>query len=152
MPSDSDRPGLSRRLAAIVYDGLLLWGVLFVAGLPLPLISGTLRESWWVELLTQGYLLIVCLLFFGWFWVHGGQTLGMRAWRLRVVGADRSPIGWRQATVRFLAAALSWAALGLGFLWVLVDRERLAWHDRLSNTALVLLPKNAPSEQTKAPG
>ena len=83
------------------------------------------------------YLLAVAALFFSAFW-RRGETLGMRAWRLRVVGPDGRPPGWGRALGRFAAAILSWAVLALGFLWVLVDPERLAWHDRLSGTRLVL--------------
>ena len=94
-------------------------------------------------LLFRAYLLGVAFAFFTWFWMHGGQTLGMRAWRLRVVGADRRPLSWRQASGRFFAAALSWACLGVGFLSILFDEQRLAWHDRLSGTRLILLAKNS---------
>jgi uncharacterized RDD family membrane protein YckC len=89
----------------------------------------------------QLYLLLIAFAFFGWFWVHGGQTLGMRAWRLRLVSADGGPVSWKQAAIRFAAALLSWSCLGLGFFWALIDREKRAWHDRLSGTRLILLPK-----------
>jgi uncharacterized RDD family membrane protein YckC len=91
--------------------------------------------------LFQTYLLGVMLVFFSWFWLHGGQTLGMRAWRLRVVSRDGAPLRARQALARFGWALPSLLCFGLGLLWVLVDKERLAWHDRLSGTRLVLLPK-----------
>lgn len=87
--------------------------------------------------LFRGYLLAVSALFFCTFW-RRGETLGMRAWKLRMVTADGRQPGWGRALLRFAAAILSWAALGLGFLWVLVDREKFAWHDRLSGTRLVL--------------
>ncbi|MDJ0956769.1 MAG: RDD family protein [Arenicellales bacterium] len=134
-------PSLLRRLAAVFYDALLLIGVLFVASLPLPLIVQDINDVWWVRLLVQAYLLLVCLFFFAWFWVHGGQTLGMRAWRLQVTKSDGSPITWDSAVIRFFSAILSWLVFGLGFLWVLIDAERRAWHDRLSNTTLALKPK-----------
>ncbi len=79
-------------------------------------------------------------LFFAGFWTHGGQTLGMRAWRIRLVGRGGGRVSWGQATLRFFAAIVSWLALGLGFLWALVDRERHAWHDRCSGTRLIRLP------------
>jgi uncharacterized RDD family membrane protein YckC len=145
MKGKSAAPGLLRRLASIAYDSLLLWGVLFLVSLPLPLIPAEVRQLWWVHLSIQVYLLAVCFLFFGGFWVHGGQTLGMRAWRLRVACPDGSPVTWRSALIRFFAAILSWAALGLGFLWILLDKQQLAWHDRLSNSRLVLIPKPSPS-------
>jgi uncharacterized RDD family membrane protein YckC len=77
------------------------------------------------------------LLFFTGFWWRGGQTLGMRAWRLKVVRMDGSPLRWSDALKRHLAALLSCLTLGLGFLWVLVDSDGLAWHDRLSATRLI---------------
>ena len=145
-------PGLPRRLAAIVYDSLLLCGILLVAALPLPLLGDGLRSSWWLRLLTQGYLLGICVLFFGWFWVHGGQTLGMRVWRLKITDANGGPVTWGSAGLRFAAALLSWAPLGLGFLWMLFDQEKLAWHDRLSGTRLVLNPKEQGRGCSAHPG
>gem|GEM_PF-2393831 len=87
------------------------------------------------------YLLLIGWVFFGWFWTRGGQTLGMRAWRIQVQTPAGHPIGWRAATFRYLAALFSWLFLGLGFLWQWVDHERLTWHDRLSRTRVVVLPK-----------
>lgn len=65
----------------------------------------------------------------------------MRSWRLRVVRNDGAPLNGSDALKRLLCALLSWLPLGLGYLWILVDRDRLAWHDRLSGTRLVLLAK-----------
>ncbi len=131
------RPGLPRRLGAIGYDALLLFSVLYFATFLVLLWSGghaiAPSKPWF-----QAYLLAVAFLYFAWPWTRTGQTLGMRAWRIRVVLPDGSPIGWKQATLRLSAALLSWMALGGGFLWMLVDRDRLTWHDRLSGTVLVL--------------
>ena len=140
-------PGLLRRLAAIAYDSLLLCGVLFLISLPLPLIPHPMDQVWWGRLLIQLYLLSACLLFFGWFWVHGGQTLGMRAWRLKLVQPDGSGLNWRLATIRFFTAILSWLVLGAGFLWVLFDKDKRAWHDHLSHTVLITVAKPGQSLQ-----
>lgn len=137
----SPPPSLLRRLVAILYDSLLLCGILLLVSLPLPLIPQAIYQMWWVQLLVQLYLLVCCLLFFGWFWVHGGQTLGMRAWRIRVVQLDGSGLSWRVATIRFFAAIASWLILGLGFLWVLFDKDKKSWHDHLSRTRLIVVPK-----------
>ena len=132
--------GLGRRLAAIVYDSLLLFAVLYLATLPALLINrGEPVSSG--NVLYQLYLLLVAFLFYGWFWTHGGQTLGMRAWRIRVEATNGQAISWRQALVRFACAGVSWACLGVGFLWIVVDRRRRAWHDRLSRSVILLLPK-----------
>lgn len=128
-------PGLGRRLAACLYDGLVLFAVLMVAGAAWVALSGAAAPPGnWVF---RAYLLVVSALFLGMFW-RRGETLGMRAWKLRLQGADGRPPGWGRVLLRFAAALVSWAAFGLGFLWVLVDREKLAWHDRLSGTRLVI--------------
>lgn len=138
-------PGLLRRLAAIFYDGLLLAALWFVVSAAFLAASGGRLSSpdrpLWLLYTFRAGLLLTTYLFFASFWTHGGQTLGMRAWRLKLVDQDGGPVSWVQATVRFATALLSLAALGLGLLWVLVDREKRAWHDHLSGTHLVLLPK-----------
>lgn len=139
---------LLRRLGAVCYDSLLLLAVLFAAGLPLPLIPEALRSEPWVRYTTFACMLLVSFVFFGWFWTHGGQTLGMRAWRIRVVTANSEPLSWGQAWSRFTWAAVSWAVFGLGFLWSLLDPFRLTWHDRFSATRLVRTrPLPAPQQE-----
>jgi uncharacterized RDD family membrane protein YckC len=128
-------PGFFRRLAAICYDGILLSAVLFFAtAIVLPLNGGGAFSR--DQLYYPAYLLAVSLLFFGWFWTHGGQTPGMRAWKIKVLGFDGKPLTWKQAFVRFCAALLSWGICGLGFLWIAFSGEKRAWHDSLSKTAI----------------
>lgn len=139
-PTPLPHCGLLRRLAAILYDTLLLAAVLFIAGLLiLPLVgNGAIRPG---HPLITSYYFVISFVFFAWFWTHGGQTLGMRVWRIRIVSRTGAPITLWQCLLRFLAAFVSWGALGLGFLWSLVDKEKLTWHDRFSMTELVVIPK-----------
>lgn len=144
-PASTPQPyqpaGLLRRLAAAVYDALLWLAIVFVAtALLLPFTGGAPIAPG--NPLYSSYLLFVSFFFFGWFWVHGGQTLGMRAWRLRVQQRDGRPITWWHALLRFLAAIVSWGCAGLGLLWILVDREKMAWHDRFSESVVVRVPKD----------
>jgi uncharacterized RDD family membrane protein YckC len=132
---------LGRRLMAMLYDSLLLVALWFLSAIPLLYLPPEARQLPGMRLAIQFYFALVAFGFFGGFWVHGGQTLGMRAWRLQLVTERGRGIGWARALVRFLAAILSWLCLGLGFLWILADRQGLAWHDRLSKTRLVLLPR-----------
>jgi uncharacterized RDD family membrane protein YckC len=138
-------PGLARRLAAMLYDGLLLAALWFVAtALLLAASGGHLADpgrSLWLLYALRTSLLLITLLFFAGFWVHGGQTLGMRAWRLKLVSTGGGTVSWNQAFLRFAAAIPSIGLLGIGLLWVLIDRERCAVHDRLSGTRLALLAK-----------
>lgn len=154
---------LPRRLAALAYDSLLLAGVLFGAtalalGVVTALIGGAafrIHNPLLGNPFFQTYLLLICFLFYGGFWTHGGQTLGMRAWRLRIQRRDGQGIGWWQALSRFLVAGL-WLApvaglhrvfkvgvgpslgVGLGCLLLLLA---LRLPDRCSETELVVTPK-----------
>lgn len=134
--------GLFRRLAAIVYDTALLFAILFLAtAVLLPLSGGEAiapHNPWFTT-----YLFLIVFFFFAWFWTHGGQTLGMRAWRLRVQQPNGQAITLWQALLRFLTAMVSWGVLGLGFLWVWIDPKKRTWHDRFSETVTVLVPKPA---------
>jgi uncharacterized RDD family membrane protein YckC len=136
-------PGLFRRLAAIVYDALLLVAIQMIAAAPVVIVLGGPVTGGLRQLAFRCYLLAIVFGFFGWFWTHGGQTLGMRAWRLKLVSADGSSVGWAQSAWRFAAAFLSFGCLGLGFLWAAFDPKRLTWHDRLSRSRLILLAKPA---------
>ncbi len=139
VPVDPDLPaaGLGRRLLALVYDAILVTVLLMAGtGLALALHHGHLDVH---HPLFRAYLFNLWFFFIAFFWVHRGQTPGMRAWRLRVQRQDGFPIGWTQALLRFLGGLVSAAALGLGYLWVL-GPARLAWHDRFSQSRVVVLP------------
>jgi uncharacterized RDD family membrane protein YckC len=137
--SNAAVPGLLRRIAALFYDSLLLAGVLMLASALVTLINaGEPVPSGPLMWLFQLYLLAVIYLYFAWHWTHGGQTLGMRAWRLRLLRCDGHNLQQTDGLKRFVAAVLSLLPMGLGLLWCLVDPDGLAWHDRLSATRLVL--------------
>jgi uncharacterized RDD family membrane protein YckC len=139
---DSFKPaGLWRRLAALLYDTLLLLAIWFVAtAVFLPLTGGEAIEPNNPFLTT--YLLFVSFFFYGWFWRHGGQTLGMRSWRLQLQNMRAGPISWLQCLLRFIVALPAGLLFGLGYLWMLVDKRKLTWHDRYSETRIVQLDRN----------
>lgn len=123
--------------AAGFYDGLLSVALMFIASaMAVALNDGTAIPAG--DIGFRALLLAVPFPYFGWCWTRGGQTLGMRAWRLRLQAMDGSGITWGRALLRYLAALGSWAAFGLGFLWLL-GPARLSWHDRLSRTRIVRL-------------
>ncbi|HEA25711.1 MAG TPA: RDD family protein [Ectothiorhodospiraceae bacterium] len=133
---------LGRRFAAIFYDAILLISLLAIANFLLIILLGTeLAGTISGNPLIYIYYIGVSLLFFGWFWTHGGQTLGMRVWRVRLITELGEPINWPQATIRFGAAFLSWICAGAGFIWALFDRENRGWHDRASKSRLIVIPK-----------
>lgn len=126
---------LRRRLAAMAYDWLLLASVLFATTFVLILVRGGVAiepGTWWYGTL----LIAVAFVFYGWCWTHGGQTLGLRAWKLRVVTVDGEPLAWVDATRRFAASAVLLFPPGLGLVWSLLDSEARCWHDKLSRTRI----------------
>lgn len=143
---------LFRRLAAMVYDSLLILGLsfayagIFAVWLPnwlhgerTPL--GQLPFDAWGRFFFQLGWLALIVGFFVYFWRRGGQTLGMRAWRLRVQTPEGELISLPQSLFRCLLAPLSMAIFGLGYLWSLVDSRKQTLHDRLTGTEVVTLPK-----------
>lgn len=134
-------PGLIIRLLAMIYDGLLLLAVLMMATLPVVLIIGGPPQSVVARLGLQLYLLAIIVSFFVWFWTHGGQTLGMRSWRLKLVAGNGGAVSHPMALKRLVAVLLSLLAVGLGYFWIVLDPHKRAWHDILSNTRLIRLPK-----------
>lgn len=144
--TDNIAAGLGKRLMAIIYDLFLLAALLFIAEiLPVALNHGAAisRENGPMVfyLFHPLYLLIVCFGFLGWFWTHGGQTLGLKTWKLKIVTLDGGAVSWQQAGFRYVTALLSWLCGGLGFIWSLFDKEKRCWHDIASATKLICLKK-----------
>ncbi|MGH8321448.1 MAG: RDD family protein [Gammaproteobacteria bacterium] len=176
-------PGLFRRLASGFYDAIIMLAICILATfLIMPFTHGRAFESFYAQhagmkLLYQLGLLALGYAFFGGFWTHGGQTIGMRAWYLRVVRLDGAPLDWYRALIRYLTMLIPWLLVVLGcefllnarsqpdagllrgtataifllalaaFLWSAFDPRRLAWHDHLSGTRLVRLLKARKAKQ-----
>lgn len=147
-PCASDNPpraGLRRRLASMLYESLLLLGVWSV-GFMLPhLALGML----WQVVLPGPILVIHVFMVFGgyfiWYWRHGGQTLAMQTWNLKLVGATGAAPRQQQLYLRYF---LSWPSLlffGAGLLWAIFDRDRQFLHDRLAGTHVIFAPPTTAS-------
>ncbi len=128
--------GFLRRLAALIYDMLVLACIWFFATGLMVLINKGESLPAHHPLLTA-YLLLVTFTFLAWCWIHGGQTLGMKAWKIRVQGINGEPLTWKTALIRYLVALVSLASLGLGFVWILFDGSKRSWYDRASGTCVV---------------
>nr|MBF0683413.1 RDD family protein [Pseudomonas sp.] len=146
--------GLFRRLAAMFYDLLLSIALMMVVTLlyqqvVLRLLYGSeqlkaLAEAGRLDIdpVLATLLLFSLFGFFAKFWTHTGQTLGMQVWGVRIQNADGSAIDLWQALLRFLVAMVSWLSLGLGYWWMLWDKQGRTWHDTYSESQVVRLPKN----------
>ncbi|HST27573.1 MAG TPA: RDD family protein [Rudaea sp.] len=134
---------LHLRLAAAGYDLLPLIGLWFVAAvLALAVTGGKLDTHTFAgKLLVQGFALALSGAYFVVSWTRGGQTVGMRAWRLRVTRVDGARVDAARALLRFVVALVSLAALGAGFWWALFDAQKRTWHDMAARTRVLRLPK-----------
>ncbi len=150
---DFPAAALPRRLAAIFYDFLLCIALLIVVTFIYKLIQiGIYGEEQLKHLSDSGaldgdpllssLLLLSLFAFFAKFWTHNGQTLGMQVWGIRIQNADGSAIDLWQAALRFFIAIGAWLCLGLGYLWVLWDKDKRSWQDIYSDSRTVQLPKN----------
>src|SRR6056297_2776870 len=146
-------PGLPRRLMAALYDTFLvlpiiMLGVAIGMGLYAALtrsLGGAVGDEPLQAWAVRGIAVLVIAGFFTAFWRKSGQTLGMQAWRIKLVALPGKRLTAARCMLRCAAALLSLACLGLGYLWCLVDRKGRYWHDYLSGTTLVMLPKKASS-------
>lgn len=125
-----------KRLMAMFYDSLLLFSLFFLATMILILFTNVeFVES--NNIAYDLYLLLIVYLYFVWHWINGGQTLGMRAWHIKLINRGMGQVSWGIATSRFCLALLSFISFGLGFMWALFNKEKLTFHDRYSKTRLI---------------
>ena len=167
--------GLLRRLGAMTSDTLVVMGLLLLASLPtVPLLKwlgaramAPSEVGWGWVVCYWSWLLAIWAGFFGYFWTRSGQTVGMKAWRIRVERMDGGLLSWSGAIKRWVAAALPWLPclvvlwiseqihssslknlgqglllLGVaGLLQMYFSPERRTWHDRVSASRIIMLPK-----------
>jgi uncharacterized RDD family membrane protein YckC len=127
---------LGRRLGSLCYEALLLTAILFAATWIFLAVQPSLRTDL-ARPVYQLYLLLVCGAYFIYCWTHGGQTLPMKTWGIRIVASTGAAAGLRRSALRYLAALLSFAVAGGGFWWALIDRDGQFLHDRLAGTRIV---------------
>jgi len=155
---EATAPTVRRRLAALLYEAVILFGVVFLAGYLFSTLTQQ-RNGLTHHNLLAGWIGLVVCAYFVWFWTHGGQTLPMKTWRLRVVGADGAPLSVTRAVVRYVLAWLWFLpplalhpmlglrlpqTLAIAVVWFVVwaatgrfDPQRQFLHDRLAGTRVV---------------
>ena len=127
--------GLTRRFIIMFYDAILLAAVLFFASLPVVIPFQITMEHALYPLYII-YIYFVAFVFLGWCWTHGGQTLGLKTWKIKLVSSNGENISWKAAFLRYLGSILCWLSCGIGFIWCYTNKERLAWNDLMSKTRL----------------
>jgi uncharacterized RDD family membrane protein YckC len=133
-------PSVFRRIAAMLYESVLLFAILFVAGVLYRAVFSDPSND-----IQRHFLFLYCWLvsafYFIYCWVKSGQTLAMQTWRVRLVNREGDLINFEQALKRYVLASFCLMFFGLGFVWAWFDREGLYLHDRLTGCRLLVLPK-----------
>ena len=127
---------LLRRLLVMMYDALILIGLLILAtaiALPFGDVHKVALHDFWFTF----WLLAVCFAYLGGCWRYGGMTVGMRAWRVRLISSNQRTISWSRCLLRFMVGLFSLGAGGIGILWALVDSKNRGWHDLAARTVLI---------------
>lgn len=153
-------PSLRRRLACWLYEGLLMFGVVFISGYLFGTLSQT-RNALDNRHALQAFLFVIFGIYFVWFWAKG-QTLAMKTWNIRLVDRHNAPVSQKRALARY---CLSWLwflppliavspfalsggevsvlLVGWVLVWALLSRfhpDRQFWHDAWAGTRLVNSP------------
>jgi uncharacterized RDD family membrane protein YckC len=152
-------PSLKRRMACWIYEGVLLFGVVFLAGYLFSTLSQT-RNAMDNRHALQAFVFLVFGVYFTWFWRHG-QTLAMKTWKIRITNLDGLPVSQKQAIFRYVLCWIWFVpplafsnlmdlhglnSMGLLILWVTIwaisskfNSSKQFWQDNLAKTQLVLL-------------
>ena len=182
-----DLPAASflRLLGSWLYDFLLLCAVWLLAGIvyiiPAQMLAqvdssqaDNLSTTEFSGPVFYSYLFLVTWFFFAWFWIHGGQTLGLRTWSLRLQTEDGFALNWAQTLLRFLIAGTPWllslfvykqlissqlvsppyqySAFIIGFsglFWVLIDNKNRSLQDIFSRTRIVVIPPRPKKDRQR---
>ena len=145
-PDHYPSASLFRQLAAMVYDSLLIFALLFVAvAATIPFNQG-LSVS---PVLVYIFLLAVIFVFYGWFWNRSGQTLGMKVWKIQVVSESGGYPDWSNSALRLFFALFSLVCFGMGYWWRIF--KPYTWHDRFSRTRVIDISGGEASQGHSTP-
>ena len=131
--------GFLKRILALVYDSLLIAAIVLVLSLLLVLVNGGYPESGSFVSFIQFFILVFAgPIFYSYFWIaNKGQTTGMQAWKIQLVTIDETELNIKKTMLRCLISTISFACFGMGYLWILYDKDNLSWSDILTKTKVI---------------
>jgi uncharacterized RDD family membrane protein YckC len=128
-------PVFFKRLACVLYEAILLFGVVFLAAYLFDTLTQS-KHALHLRHARQAWLFFVLGVYFVWFWTHGGQTLAMKTWRIRLVNVNQQSVSIKQALLRYLLC-YPLALSGVSYLWYFFDKNKQFLHDRIVGTMLI---------------
>ena len=131
--------GFLKRVLALVYDSLLIGAIVLVLSLLLVFVHGGYPGSGSFLSFIQLFILVFTgPIFYSYFWIaNKGQTTGMQAWKIKLVSMDETELNIKQTMLRCLISTISFACFGMGYLWILYDKDNLSWSDILTKTKVI---------------
>ena len=131
--------GFLKRILALVYDSLLIVAIVLVLSLLLVFVNEGYPESGSIVSFIQFFILVFAgPTFYTYFWItNKGQTTGMQAWKIKLVTKDGTELTKQKTMLRCLISTISFACFGLGYFWILYDKDNLSWSDILTKTKVI---------------
>ena len=131
--------GFLKRVLALVYDSLLIGAIVLALSLLLVFINGGYPDSGSFVSFIQFFILVFAgPIFYSYFWIaNKGQTTGMQAWKIQLVTIDETELNIKKTMLRCLISTISLACFGMGYLWILYDKDNLSWSDILTKTKVI---------------
>ena len=131
--------GFLKRVLALVYDSLLIGAIVLVLSLLLVFVNSGYPESDSFVSFIQFFILVFAgPIFYSYFWIaNKGQTTGMQAWKIQLVTVDETELNIKKTMLRCLISTISFACFGMGYLWILYDKDNLSWSDILTKTKVI---------------
>ena len=131
--------GFLKRILALIYDSLLIAAIIIVASLLLVFINGEYAKPGTLLSFIQFLISILAgPLFYSYFWLtNDGQTTGMQAWKIKLVSSNESKLNMKQAYLRCLISVISFLFIGIGYFWILFNKNNLSWSDMATKTRII---------------
>ena len=131
--------GFLKRVLALVYDSLLIGAIVLVLSLLLVFVNDGYPESGSFVSFIQFFILVFAgPIFYSYFWIaNKGQTTGMQAWKIKLVTIDETELNIKKTMLRCLISTISFVCFGLGYFWILYDKNNLSWSDILTKTKVI---------------
>ena len=137
--------GFFRRIFSLMYDTLFVMAIVISLSLLLNVVNGGYLEPGTVLSKLQLTMSILSgPLFYCYFWMKNeGQTLGMQAWKIKLVTCEGKSLDFKTSVTRCLLSSISFLLIGLGYFWIIVDPKKRSWSDIYTNTKILKIKKLA---------
>jgi len=131
--------GFFRRIFSLFYDSLIIAAIILVISLLIVFMNGeSIDSNSFLSFIQFGIILLSGPIFYSYYWIrNNGQTIGMQAWNIRVISLSGGEITFQQSLVRCISSVISFSFLGLGYLAIIFNKNKMGWADKLSSTKII---------------